>query len=170
MENVKRDAETLLLLLEEERGLVGKLLAFAQEKEQRLSREDAEGLSGVLAQEEDTAAALCEKEKEREKGTKALAALLRLPRENPTLRELAGCIGDAEYARRLTDAGVEVRRMVRALSRQNARVRGLLEHRVRYTDFMLGLLLGIRTGTHFYNGQGSREEQRGFASRLDYHA
>ncbi len=170
MENVRQSAEEVLFTLEEELGLLGDLLGLAREKTRLLSHADAEGLKGLLAQEEETVASLREKEAAREKRAKRLARAVGIPDGRATLRALAEGTPDADCARRLTDAGGRMLRTVRELTRQSEKARRLLRHQVRYTDFMLGVLSRPEKSAHFYNMQGGREEESGFFSRLDYHA
>ena len=150
-------------------GLVSALTVLSMEKETHLNTGDIEQLRAATEKEEELVADLGKLEKDREICAGALAKAIGVFDKSCNLSGLIEGITDAAIRQRLNDLKIGLNEAVNALTYQNDKVRQLLAQQIDYTHYMLNLIYVPKSKNHTYDLMGSRMDNVGEKSYLDFH-
>lgn len=170
MEDVVKASDDLMDTLHRAQILTHKLLEFSKAKEAALKSDDVGGLNELLVGEEDLIAAVHENDKERESRSDALAEAVGVKKENARLKDIVELVAVPSCREKLEIARSELDEDLSRLMQQNARVKGILQYKINYADFMLNLLYVPQKKVFSYNVQGDKEDGFGSQNLLDYRA
>jgi hypothetical protein len=161
-EQLRSRGGKLVKILDRQCMLADQLLDCASRAESALIEENLEELKDTAEQEEDLSAEFSEYEKRRMEQALALSELLGIAKKNPSLREIAGQLGDRELAERLRSAGSALAAAAQRVQEKNGQVHEILLLKSAYTDTMLGLMTGASAKrNHSYDIHGGKVEADG---------
>jgi hypothetical protein len=170
MSTLSELTESLLLILEEELGLMSELAELIQEKNPLLVKSDIEGLEEILSKEDRTAFKLRNKDAERQKYAEQMALILGVSPKECRLKTLIEHMDDSITKQKLSDIRYKLRLAAQKLSRINRKASALTKQKAAYIDYLINLLCDYppKNRADFYDIKGKMNESISGSRRLDY--